>query len=71
VLQIQRLNDFVQVRNLDELTAGLRKVSTGYQIIVFAFLTNLIVVSGEGQHAPHERLALIEDTFNTLIPVLT
>lgn len=68
--QVQRLNEFVQVRSIDELTAGLPRVNSSFPIIVFAFLTNLVVATGEGFHSGQERLDLIEDTFNTLIPIL-
>ena len=70
-LQVQRLNEFVQVRSLDELTTGLPKISSAYPVVVFALLTNLIIATGEGSHSGPERLSLIEDTFNMLIPILS
>ena len=69
-LQVQRLNEFIQIRSLDELTTGLPRINSSYQVIVFAFLTNLIIATGDGAHSGPERLSLIEDTFNTLIPIL-
>ena len=62
--------DFVQARDLDEVTTGLQSVNSSYRIVVFAFVTNLIISAGEAGQHPSDRLNAITELFNSLLVLL-
>ena len=62
--------DFVQARNMDEVSTALSAVKATYKIVVLAFLTNLIVDSGDAATNDVDRLSCIEETFNTVVPMI-
>ena len=62
--------DFVQARNMTEVSTALGAFKTTYKIVVLAFITNLIIDSGDAAVNDVDRMSCIEETFNTVIPMI-
>ena len=62
--------DFVQARNMTELSTALTAFKSTYKIVVLAFLTNLVIDSGDSAVNDVDRMSNIEETFNTVIPMI-
>ena len=60
--------DFVQCRNISEVTTALASFKRSYKIVVMAFLSNLIVDTGETATNDVDRMSAIDDTLNNIIP---
>lgn len=71
--QLAQGMDFTRARNVDEMKQAFdvfRVAKTAYKIVVFAFITNMIVAAGDDGSSPAERLSSIEGLFNELIPAI-
>lgn len=68
--QVQNVS-VVSARNDQEVNQALRDaINSSYKIVVFAFLTNLIISSGESGSTNPDRLSAITDLFNNIIPLI-
>ena len=67
--QVQLL-EFAQARSLEELNTAIQTVKASYKIVVFAFITNLIVNCGEENPNPIDRAEALEDLFHTTISMI-
>ena len=65
--QAQNL-DFVQCRNIEEVSTALTTFKRSYKVVVMAFLSNLIVDAGETASNDIDRMSAIDDMFNNIIP---
>ena len=62
--------DFVQARNLEEVSSGLAKINRSYKFVVMAFWSNLIISAGEAASSDIDRMSSIDDMFNQVVPLL-
>ena len=62
--------DFVQARNMTELPTAMAAIKGTYKVVVLAFLSNLIIDSGDSATTDVDRISSIEETFNTVIPMI-
>lgn len=62
--------DFVQARNVDEVTAALGSIQRSYKLVVMAFWSNLIVASGESASNDVDRMSSVDGMFNAIVPLI-
>ena len=62
--------DFVQARSMEEAITAVNSVLPTYKFVIFAFITNLIVSAGDECANPVDRLASVDELFNTLLQLL-
>jgi len=67
--QAQNL-EFVQARNLAELTSALTSVTNAFKFVVLSVLTNLIIDAGSDCVSDVDRLSAIEDMFISVIQMI-
>ena len=63
--------EFVQARDLDEVGQALQSINSNYWIVVFSFLSNLIVNAGEESQNKIDRINAISEMFNSLLADLS
>ena len=62
--------EFVQARDYEEAVTALQSVNPSFKLVVFAFITNLIINAGEDGQDPSDRLSAISEMFNGLLQML-
>ena len=67
--QAQNIN-FVQARNVNELSTAISSVSDAYKYVVLAFITNLIVDAASPAANDVDRASAVEEMYNTVIPLI-
>lgn len=69
-LQTTNQVTYVQTRSMEEVERGLEQVKGTYKIIIFAFITNLIIAAGEAAANAVDRIPPIEEMLVTLVQKL-
>lgn len=67
--QAQNL-DFIQARNVEEVSNALSSFKRTYKFIVMAFWSNLIVDAGEAASNDVDRMTNIDEMFNSILPLI-
>jgi len=62
--------DLVQARNLTEWSEAIPACKRGYEIVVYSFLTNLIVDAGQDGPRPEDRLDSIDGVLKTVVTAM-
>jgi len=66
-----KLLEFVQARDFDEAEAALQSINPSYKFVVFSFVTNLIINSGENGQNRLDRINGIQEMFSNLLNMLS
>ena len=62
--------DFVEARNMNEVTNAFTMIKDCYKFVIFACLTNLIVEAGSAATNDVDRLSAVEEMYNSVIPLI-
>ena len=62
--------EFVQARNMNEVSSALTTIKNTYKIVVLAFLSNLVVDAGDAASNDIDRLSSIDELYNTVVPLI-
>lgn len=62
--------DFVEARNLTELSTAMSSINNTFKFVVLACLTNLIVDAGDSAVNDVDRISAIEELYNTVVPLI-
>ena len=62
--------DFVQARNVAEVSSALSSFKRSYRFVVMAFWSNLIVDAGETASNDVDRMTAIDEMFNSIVPLI-
>ena len=60
--------EFVEARNMAEFNTALTSIKNAFKIVIFAFLTNLVIDAGDAATNDVDRMSAIEELYNTVIP---
>lgn len=62
--------DFIEARNMNEVTNSLSAIKDSFKFVIFAFLTNLVIDAGDAASNDVDRMSSIEEMYNSVIPLI-